>query len=71
MAALKVTLTELMDRFGGHRALARELRVERTTVATWHLRGVPNGQKFRILLAAKKLGIQLEIEELAEMKVGG
>lgn len=56
----------LINKFGGKCALAKALRLNRSTPYKWIERGgiVPNRHYKNVITTAKKLGIQLDKEKL-------
>lgn len=56
---------ELISRiFGSRRAVAAALGVGRSAVSNWRHHGIPDAQKWRLLLLARERGLQLEAEDL-------
>ena len=56
--------TELIQRFGGAKALARALGVTTACITNWYRRGIPDGAKWRLLKLARQRGIDLRFEDL-------
>jgi hypothetical protein len=53
----------VLDRFGGHIAVAKLLSVHRTTTYRWLIRGIPRAKLWQLQQLARREGVQVTRQE--------